>query len=92
MDWPNTSYVLQITELAGYTARVHNMFLVFEEVQRGVYKRVLVSLTTAAGETGGKESEMHIDGPLEIKGTKLTHQEIVDIQYYKACSRIQNLH
>lgn len=48
------------------------MFLVFEEVQRGVYKRALVSATAAAGEDGGAEPELHIDGPLEIKGTALT--------------------
>lgn len=48
------------------------MFLVFEEVQRGVYKRALVSGTTAAGEKGGGSPELHIDDPLEIKGTALT--------------------
>lgn len=48
------------------------MFLVFEEVQRGVYKRVLVSTTAVAGEEGGGRPELHIDGPLEIKGTALT--------------------
>lgn len=45
------------------------MFLVFEEVQRGVYKRALVSVTTAAGEKGGENPELHMDDPLEIKGT-----------------------
>ncbi|KAJ3612430.1 hypothetical protein NHX12_020706, partial [Muraenolepis orangiensis] len=47
----------EVTELAGYTARVHNMFLVFEEVQQG---------NGVAG-TKSKPS-LHIDGPLEIKG------------------------
>lgn len=57
----------QITELAGYTARVHNMFVVFEDVQKGVYKRS--SLSDAAGTEKKTRPEMHIDGPLEIKGT-----------------------
>uniref|UniRef100_A0A3B3CB81 ATP-binding cassette, sub-family D (ALD), member 2 n=1 Tax=Oryzias melastigma TaxID=30732 RepID=A0A3B3CB81_ORYME len=57
----------EITELAGYTARVHNMFVVFEDVQKGVYKRS--SLSDAAGTEKKTRPEMHIDGPLEIKGT-----------------------
>lgn len=60
----------QVTELAGYTARVHNMFLVFEDVQRGVYKRSSLSATTGAEKKS--KPEMHIDGPLEIKG-RLEH-------------------
>lgn len=56
----------QVTELAGYTARVHNMFVVFQDVQKGVYKRS--SLTAATGTEKKSKPEMHIDGPLEIKG------------------------
>lgn len=56
----------KVTELAGYTARVHNMFVVFEDVQKGVYKRSSLS-ATAGGEKKSKP-EMHIDGPLEIRG------------------------
>ncbi|XP_073695058.1 ATP-binding cassette sub-family D member 2 [Garra rufa] len=59
----------EVTELAGYTARVHNMFLVFDEVQRGIYKRS--SAISTAGEMISEDDnrpEMHIDGPLEIKG------------------------
>lgn len=56
----------QVTELAGYTARVHNMFVVFEDVQKGVYKRSSVSAT--AGAEKKSKPGMHIDGPLEIKG------------------------
>ncbi len=45
------------------------MFLVFDEVQRGIYKRS--SAVSTAGEMINGENnqpEMHIDGPLEIKG------------------------
>ncbi|KAK0155245.1 ATP-binding cassette sub-family D member 2 [Merluccius polli] len=66
----------EVTELAGYTARVHNMFLVFDEVQRGVYKRSSESTTTGV-EKKSKPS-LHIDGPLEIKGNVIdVDKEIV---------------
>lgn len=66
----------QVTELAGYTARVHNMFVVFEDVQRGVYKRS--ALSDAAEGEKKSNTEMHIDGPLGIKGElRLLHTQLV---------------
>jgi len=72
--WPLTPFVFveQATELAGYTARVHNMFLVFEDVQRGVYKRSTVSATP-----GKKKKSKHIEGPLEIKGRPEEHARLL---------------
>uniref|UniRef100_A0AAR2IZZ4 ABC transporter domain-containing protein n=1 Tax=Pygocentrus nattereri TaxID=42514 RepID=A0AAR2IZZ4_PYGNA len=73
----------EVTELAGYTARVHNMFLVFDEVQRGVYKRATVSTTTVTGEKkSGGQHELHIDGPLEIKG------KVVDVDKGIVCENV----
>lgn len=46
------------------------MFAVFEDVQKGIYKRSSLS-ATSAGEKKSKPG-MHIDGPLEIKGTAST--------------------
>uniref|UniRef100_A0A673ZMU7 ATP binding cassette subfamily D member 2 n=1 Tax=Salmo trutta TaxID=8032 RepID=A0A673ZMU7_SALTR len=72
----------EVTELAGYTTRVYNMFLVFGEVQRGVYKR---SSTSTMG-TGEKKivarPEMHIDGPLEIKG------RVIDVDNGIVCQSV----
>ncbi|KAM7378052.1 hypothetical protein PAMA_013110 [Pampus argenteus] len=70
----------EVTELAGYTARVHNMFVVFEDVQRGVYKRSSLSATTG-GEKKSKP-EMHIDGPLEIRG------EVIDVDNGIVCENV----
>uniref|UniRef100_A0A672LB82 ATP binding cassette subfamily D member 2 n=1 Tax=Sinocyclocheilus grahami TaxID=75366 RepID=A0A672LB82_SINGR len=73
----------EVTELAGYTARVHNMFLVFDEVQRGTYKRS--SAISTAGETiSGDDNrpEMHIDGPLEIKG------KVIDVDKGIVCENV----
>ncbi|KAJ4924675.1 hypothetical protein JOQ06_003627 [Pogonophryne albipinna] len=70
----------EVTELAGYTARVHNMFQVFEDVQRGVYKRSSLSSTT--GDEKKSRSEMHIDGPLEIKG------EVIDVDNGIVCENV----
>uniref|UniRef100_A0AAQ4NU36 ATP binding cassette subfamily D member 2 n=1 Tax=Gasterosteus aculeatus aculeatus TaxID=481459 RepID=A0AAQ4NU36_GASAC len=70
----------EVTELAGYTARVHNMFVVFEDVQKGVYKRSSVSTTT--GTEKKSKPEMHIDGPLEIKG------EVIDVDNGIVCENV----
>ncbi|KAL6116968.1 abcd2 [Pungitius sinensis] len=70
----------EVTELAGYTARVHNMFVVFEDVQKGVYKRSCVSTTT--GTEKKSKPEMHIDGPLEIKG------EVIDVDKGIVCENV----
>ena len=53
---------VQITELAGYTSRVSEMFDVFADVQNGRYKRNTV--------TKAKSKVMHerIEGPLVQKG------------------------
>lgn len=68
----------EVTELAGYTARVHNMFLVFGEVQRGIYKRSSISTSSGGEKKNTSRPEMHIDGPLEIKGTVIdVDQDIV---------------
>lgn len=60
----------QVTELAGYTARVYEMFDVFEEVRVGVYRR---SVEDPQGtENGGGSCEvkhgMRLEGPLHIIG------------------------
>ncbi|XP_069556169.1 ATP-binding cassette sub-family D member 2-like [Brachyistius frenatus] len=70
----------EVTELAGYTARVHNMFVVFEDVQRGIYKRS--SLSATAGTEKKSKPEMHIDGPLEIKG------EVIDVNKGIVCEDV----
>ncbi|XP_066525752.1 ATP-binding cassette sub-family D member 2 [Hoplias malabaricus] len=73
----------EITELAGYTARVHNMFLVFDEVQRGVYKRASVAATAATTEKMDVGlDKLHIDGPLEIKG------KVIDVDRGIVCENV----
>ncbi|KAM3588095.1 uncharacterized protein V6R79_021157 [Siganus canaliculatus] len=70
----------EVTELAGYTARVHNMFVVFEDVQKGVYKRSSLSATT--GTEKKTKPGLHIDGPLEIKG------EVIDVDNGIVCENV----
>ncbi|KAK6175685.1 hypothetical protein SNE40_014086 [Patella caerulea] len=55
----------EITELAGYTSRVSEMFKVFEDINNGHYSRQLVTKPTS------KDVE-HVDGQLEKRG------EVVD--------------
>lgn len=59
-----------MTELAGYTARVHEMFEVFEEVHVGVYRRSVVESDgrEMQGGSGEVKHGMRLEGPLHIKG------------------------
>lgn len=79
--WPSISFtesvkyncneafaVSQVTELAGYTARVYNMFSVFDEVKRGIYKRTAVIQGAENNSKNEDKIESHVNGPLEIKG------------------------
>lgn len=59
---------MQVTELAGYTARVYNMFAVFDEVKRGIYKRTAVIQESENNSKNEDKTVLHINGPLEIKG------------------------
>uniref|UniRef100_A0A8C7FVC7 ATP binding cassette subfamily D member 2 n=1 Tax=Oncorhynchus kisutch TaxID=8019 RepID=A0A8C7FVC7_ONCKI len=72
----------EVTELAGYTTRVYNMFLVFGEVQRGVYKRSSSSIMGTGEKKIVARPEMHIDGPLEIKG------RVIDVDNGIVCESV----
>lgn len=64
----------EVTELAGYTSRVSEMFEVFEDVQNGRYKRNTV--------TKSKPKVMHdrIAGPLVQKGEVVDTDSTIDIE------------
>ncbi|XP_075455875.1 ATP-binding cassette sub-family D member 2 isoform X2 [Ascaphus truei] len=71
----------EVTELAGYTARVYNMFLVFNEVKRGIYKRSIIQETKNHNKNIEK-TELHIDGPLEIRG------KVIDVDHGIICENV----
>ncbi|KAL8566152.1 hypothetical protein ACOMHN_041307 [Nucella lapillus] len=64
----------EVTELAGYTSRVSEMFDVFADVQNGVYKRNMV--------TKSKSKVLHgrIAGPLVQKGEVVDTESTIDIE------------
>uniref|UniRef100_A0A8D2L3A9 ATP binding cassette subfamily D member 2 n=1 Tax=Varanus komodoensis TaxID=61221 RepID=A0A8D2L3A9_VARKO len=72
----------EVTELAGYTARVYNMFAVFDEVKRGIYKRTAVSQECESSHKKRDKTERHIDGPLEIKG------RVIDVDHGIICENV----
>lgn len=60
------------------------MFVVFEDVQKGVYKRSSLSATIATKKK--TKPGMHIDGPLEIKGRPVlmsTHNISAFIKHFQ---------
>ncbi|KFZ59380.1 ATP-binding cassette sub-family D member 2, partial [Podiceps cristatus] len=72
----------EVTELAGYTARVYNMFLVFDEVKRGIYKRTAVIQGSENNSKNEDKAKLRIDGPLEIKG------KVIDVDHGIICENV----
>ncbi|KAM9292441.1 ATP-binding cassette sub-family D member 2 isoform 2-T2 [Morus bassanus] len=72
----------EVTELAGYTARVYNMFSVFDEVKRGIYKRTAVIQGSENNSKNEDKAELHIDGPLEIRG------KVIDVDHGIICENV----
>ncbi|RXN10312.1 ATP-binding cassette sub-family D member 1-like protein [Labeo rohita] len=59
----------EVTELAGYTARVYEMFEVFEDVRDGVYRRSATEVKPEeTGTTRKIKHGMRVEGPLQIGG------------------------
>ncbi|XP_059882147.1 ATP-binding cassette sub-family D member 2 isoform X4 [Delphinus delphis] len=72
----------KITELAGYTARVYNMFWVFDEVKRGIYKRTAVLQESENHSKSGVNIELPLSETLEIKG------KVIDVDHGIICENV----
>lgn len=73
----------EVTELAGYTARVYEMFEVFEDVRDGVYRRSATEVKPE--ETGAPQNVTHgmrMEGPLQIRG------QVIDVEQGIKCKNL----
>lgn len=65
----------EITELAGYTSRVSEMFETFNDIRQGKYKRTIVTK-----QKKGKSNLEKISGPLQIKGEVIDTESVIDTE------------
>ncbi|MCJ8734693.1 hypothetical protein PDJAM_G00238340 [Pangasius djambal] len=74
----------EVTELAGYTARVYEMFDVFEEVRVGVYRRSVEDSQGTVNSGGSREVKhgMRVEGPLIIRG------QVIDVEQGIRCENL----
>uniref|UniRef100_A0A8C6YC34 ABC transmembrane type-1 domain-containing protein n=1 Tax=Naja naja TaxID=35670 RepID=A0A8C6YC34_NAJNA len=72
----------EVAELAGYTARVYNMFSVFDEVKRGIYKMSELTPERESNSKKRNKAKQCINGPLEIKG------KVIDIDHGIICENV----
>uniref|UniRef100_A0A3B1KE32 ATP-binding cassette, sub-family D (ALD), member 1 n=1 Tax=Astyanax mexicanus TaxID=7994 RepID=A0A3B1KE32_ASTMX len=74
----------EVTELAGYTARVYEMFEVFEDVRVGVYRRSAEEERSGGTRSGLREVKhgMRVDGPLQIGG------QVIDVDQGIRCESL----
>ncbi|XP_060050648.1 ATP-binding cassette sub-family D member 2 isoform X2 [Erinaceus europaeus] len=72
----------EVTELAGYTARVYNMFWVFDEVKRGVYRRVAVMPECDTHGKDASDTEVLLSSTLPIRG------KVIDVDHGIICENV----
>ncbi|XP_008827891.1 ATP-binding cassette sub-family D member 2 [Nannospalax galili] len=72
----------EITELAGYTARVYNMLWVFDEVKRGIYKRSPITQEPENHSKSGSDIKSPLSDTLAIRG------KVIDVDHGITCENV----